>query len=62
MELMSYVAEQLAAQKHIQLEHEARLALLAKTNATRLSWKRAFAIKLWNVEVTVRTARKTVNT
>jgi len=61
MELMGYVAEQLAAQKHSKLETEARLALLAKTDAARPAWKRAFAIKLWNVEVTVRTARKTVN-
>jgi len=61
MELMGYVAEQLAAQKHSKLENEAHLALLAKTNASRPSWRRAFAIKLWNVQVTVRTARKTAN-
>ncbi|TLS52309.1 hypothetical protein FE782_10060 [Paenibacillus antri] len=61
MELMGYVAEQLSAQKHSNLEYEAHLALLAKTNAARPSWKRAFAFKLWNVEVTVRTARKTVH-
>jgi len=52
-----YVAEQLAAEKHISLEKEARLARLAKAEG-RPARKRAFAFKLWNVEVTVRTVRK----
>ncbi|HZG86820.1 hypothetical protein [Paenibacillus sp.] len=52
-----YVAEQLASEKHMALEKEARIARLAKTEG-RPSRKRAFAFKLWNVEVTVRTVRK----
>ncbi|HZG57090.1 hypothetical protein [Paenibacillus sp.] len=59
MELMSYVAEYKAAEQHAYLEEKARLARLAKTDAARRSKQRSFAITLWNIEVTIRTVRKT---
>ncbi|MCI3919536.1 hypothetical protein MO973_04730 [Paenibacillus sp. TRM 82003] len=61
MELMTYVAETLSAEKHAQLEEAMRFTRLAKQDAARPAKKRAFALKLMNVEITVRTVHRAAN-
>lgn len=61
MDITTYVAETLFAEKQARLEEQLKRDRWAKQDAPRRRKKRAFAFTLFHLEVTVRTVRRTAN-